>query len=510
VVRLDRLLEGLHYGLQPEALVVIAAGLLVGIVVGAAPGIGPTVGMTIAVPFALNLSPSNAVLLLVSILVGSGFSNSIPAVLVKVPGTSSAILTVTEGNPFQVKGEAGRALLICLTASVVGQFVSIVAFILFVIPLSRFGVKLLFPEMFAIILVGLFAAAGLVNRQVVKGFVAVSVGLALATVGPDPITGQSRFTFGSSNLAIGLSVIPVVIGLLAFREVFAASKRTTDTPVRVGRLKVGWFPRLKRGDGREMAAPIGLGSVVGTVVGAIPGAGGSIASFLAYQVVRSASRDKSQFGKGSIRGLAAVDSSNNAVNGGELIPTFGLGLPGAPPMVVVMAVLSAQGLQPGPRLLETNPELLYATFGGLLVATLLLAVMGYFSIGPSVFLSKISPAATLVLTTALVVIGVYSIRWSLFDVWVALAMGVLGYLMEEYGYSVVAVALAFVLGGILEASLRRGLVMTFGWVGFFTRPVTLGILVLALIIMVAAAFVGGESPDMKAARDQAEKVDLGD
>lgn len=492
---LDRLIEGLQVGIQPQALLVICIGVLIGIIVGAGPGIGPTVGMIVSLPFVLKMTPENAVLMLVSILVGSGFANSIPAVLIRVPGTSSAILTVIEGNPFHQRDESGRALLVCLTSSVVGQLFSMLTFILFVVPLSRFGVKLLFPEMFAIILLGLFAAAGLVNRQIIKGTVAVAIGLVLATVGPDPITAQPRFTFGIDMLSTGLSVIPVVIGLLAFREVFASSREIAEAessrsrmPSR--RLKVGWFPRLKKGDFKEMRMSLVLGSGVGTFIGAIPGAGGSIASFLAYQVVKMTSKDKSQFGKGSIKGLAAVDSSNNAVNGGELIPTFGLGLPGAPPMVVILALLSAQGIQPGPRLLETRPILLYATFGGLIIATLVLAVMGYFSIGPSVYLSKLDPSATLVVTACLVIVGVYSLRWSLFDVWVALAMGLLAYVLEKHDYSVVAVALAFVLGGILESSLRRGLVMTFGWVGFFTRPITLVILGVAALIMIGAALVG--------------------
>jgi putative tricarboxylic transport membrane protein len=484
-VSTDHLVNGLSTASHPQAIAMIILGVFVGLLVGAAPGIGPTLGMIVLLPFALKLSSENGVLLLVSVLVGSGFGNSIPAVLLNVPGTSAAMLACVEGHPFHRKGESGRALLVSLISAVTGQFVSIFVFILFVIPLAHWGIKLLFPEMFSIVLVGLFAAAAFVNRQVIKGIVAVAIGLLLAQIGPDPTTGTLRLTFGNDWLATGLSEIPVITGLLAFREIFRLSERVAVARVRTGRVKISWFPRLKKGDVKEIALPVAWGVGVGTVIGAIPGAGGSVASFLNYQLVRTVSRDKSQFGRGSLRGLASVEAPNNAVIGGELIPTFGLGIPGAAPMVIILALLSAEGVQPGPNLVHTNPTLLYATFGGLLVATLVKAVMGYLAIGPAIYLSKLSPTGTLLGAVLLVTVGIYSLRWSLFDVKVALAMGALGYLLERFGYSVVAAALAFILGGILESSLRRGLIMTFGWEGFFTRPVTMAILIAGLFLALA-------------------------
>jgi putative tricarboxylic transport membrane protein len=503
---LDHLVNGLSTASHPQAVLMIILGVGVGLLVGAAPGIGPTLGMIVLLPFALKLSPENGILLLVSVLVGSGFGNSIPAVLLNVPGTNAAMLACVEGHPFHRRGESGRALLVSLIAAVTGQFVSIFIFILFVIPLAHWGIKLLFPEMFAIVLVGLFAAAAFVNRQIVKGLVAVAVGLLLTTIGPDPITGQLRLTFGSGWLATGLSEIPVITGLLAFREIFRLSENLGEARVGSGRMKIEWFPRLKKGDLREISLPVAWGVAVGTIVGAIPGAGGSIASFLNYQLVRTVSRDKSQFGKGSLRGLASVEAPNNAVIGGELIPTFGLGIPGAAPMVIIMTLLSAEGIQPGPNLIHTNPLLLYATFGGLLVATLVKIVMGYAVIGPSIYLSRLSPTAILVTAVLFVMVGIYSLRWSLFDVKVALAMGVLGYLLERFGYSVVAVALAFILGGILESSLRRGLVMTFGWQGFFSRPVTLGVLIVGVVMAAGPAFPKLFGLMMRSRVDRAKSV----
>lgn len=501
------LVHGLATAVHPEAMAMIILGVVVGLLVGAAPGLGPTLGMIVLLPFALKLSAESGILLLVSVLVGSGFGNSIPAVLLNIPGTPGAMLACIEGHPFHRKGESGRALLVSLISAVTGQFVSIFVFILFVIPLAHLAIRLLFPEMFAIVLVGLLSAAAFVNRRVVKGLVALAVGLLLAEIGPDPITGALRLTFGNEWLATGLSEIPVITGLLAFREVLRLAEHVREARAQTGKLHVSWLPRLRKGDFKTISLPVAWGVAVGTLVGAIPGAGGSVAAFLNYEVVHATSKDKSQFGKGSLKGLASVEAPNNAAIGGELIPTFGLGIPGAAPMVVILVLLTAEGIEPGPNLVNTQPLLLYATFGGLLVATLVKAVIGYFVIGPSIYLSKLSPMGTLLTASLLVTVGVYSLRWSLFDVKVALAMGALGYLLERFGYSVVATALAFILGGLLESSLRRGLVMTFGWEGFFSRPVTLGILIVGFVL-VSSPMAGRFVRQLVASRGRGPARDL--
>jgi putative tricarboxylic transport membrane protein len=496
----NQLLGGLSVGIQPMSILMVSIGLIVGILVGAAPGMGGVVGLALTLPLALRMTPELAVILFVAILVGQGFGNSIPAVLIKVPGTTSAVLTVIEGYPFHLRGESHRALLVSLLSSVQGSFFSVLVFVMFVGPLAAVAVRLLNPEIFAIVFVGLLACAGLMNGQFAKGMVAVGIGLLLATIGTDPVTGSERLTFGVDRLFTGLSVIPVVIGLLAVRQILESAGELLQVPRLKEKFKsfnVGW---LSKEDRKSMRFPSAVGAVLGTFIGAIPGAGGSVASFISYDAVKRMSKDKTEFGTGTgVKGLAAVDSANNSVVGGELIPTLGLGIPGAPPMVIVMAVLSAQGLIPGPKLLTTRPGLLYATFGGLLVATVLLIFYGYLSIGPSIFLSKISPPATLVTTGVLVVIGIYSLRWSIFDVWVALGMGVLAFFFEKYGYPVAPMALAFILGAMMEASLRRGLIMTFGWKGFITRPVTLGILIASILLFGGAAYL---------TRDRSRSVDV--
>lgn len=481
----ERLLNGLEAGLQVDALLFIALGIIIGIIVGAAPGLGPTVGMSLMLPVAVRLSPENAIFLLASINVGAAYGNSIPAILLRVPGTPSALLTVIEGNPFHERGEGRRALMISLSSSVVGQLVGVLMFIAFIVPLAEVAVKLLFPETFGIVMFGIVAATGLVTRAPLKGIAAIMIGLLLALPGQDAITGQIRFTFGTSYLQTGLPVIPVVVGLLAFREIFSTAEQRVVDSGKAVRQVLGGRTWLSGRDWKEIALPTGVGTVVGVFIGIVPGAGSAVASFVAYQVAKLVMNKREGWGQGSASGLAAVDASANSSSAGELIPTLALGIPGAPTMVVIMAALATQGLFAGPQLLKSRPELIYSVFGGMLVGVVALAVIGYLVIRPSVYISSISPPVTMSLTLVLVVVGAFAIRWQMTDVWVCLAAGLIGHLMTRYDYPVAPTALAFILGGMLETSLRRGLVMTQGWEAFFTRPVTLGLLALSAITFVA-------------------------
>ncbi len=480
---LTPLAEGLAVGFQPDALFWIAVGTVIGMIVGAAPGIGPTVGMAVMLPITLRLSPEQGIFLMSAILVGANFGNSIPAVLVRIPGSSSALLTIVEGYPFQQRGEGGRALLICLISSVVGQTLGVLMFILFVIPLSQVAVRFLFPEIFALTVFGLLTAAGLLGKSPVKGLVAVAVGLLLSMVGTDPVTGQSRLGFGIPELEVGISDIALLVGLLALREVFLDVRKPFETfQGDVKRLDLRW-PSLA--DLREVWWPTVIGSVVGTLIGILPGNGGAVSSFISYRMAKMFSKKKHLFGKGSLEGLAAVDSANNGAATGEMIPTLGLGIPGTSSMVLIMAALAAQGIIAGPQIMQTRPGLIHATFGGLMAATLMMGVIGYVLIWPSVYISRLSRPAIIAVTMVMIVLGVYVISYNVFDLWVCLAGGVLGYILTRFGYPVMPATLAFVLGPTVEASLRRGLIMTDGLIGFVSRPAAGILLTLAVLTLVS-------------------------
>lgn len=494
---MEQIFNGLQAALQLQPILIIAFGILVGILVGAAPGLGPTAGMAVLLPFTLGLTAETAVFLLVSVAVGATFGNSIPSVLLNVPGSPSAVLTALAGNPLHRRGEGQRALLICLQASVVGQFFGVLLFAFAVIPLSRFGVRLLFPEVFAIVVLGLLTSAGLFGRSKSRGIAAVLIGLTLSLSGFDAVSGMPKLTFGRTELMTGLPVIPVVIGMLAFPQVFhqfaslPSSKAETVTDIKRSRLSL---PKFRADDSRAIILPIFVGAVVGLLIGAVPGAGASVGTFITYQVYRSVSsvgraETANMEKEGSIRGLAAIDSAANSSGAGELIPTFGLGIPGSAAMVIVMAALSAQGLVVGPQLLQANPTLIYATFGGLIVATLLLGIIGYFMIIPSVFIADLNPSATNAATIVLILIGVFALRWRLFDLWVVLGAGVLGWLMVERGYPIAPAALGVILGPVLEKNLRAGLIMTGSTEAFFTRPLVATLLSSALVGLIASRFI---------------------
>lgn len=490
----ERLMEGLAAGLQPDAVLFVALGLLIGIFVGALPGIGPTVGMALLLPVTIRMTPENAVFLLASVNMGAAYGNSIPAILVGVPGSPSALLTAYEGRFFRERGEAGRALLIVLLASVTANFFGVIMFIAFAIPVAEIAVRLLFPEVFAVMVFGIVAATGLISRSPLKGFIAIMLGLLLALPGQDAITGQLRYTFGQGHLETGLETIPVVVGLLAFREVFIGAEKgvAAEWTSRVV-LKARYW--LSAADWKDIAVPIVSGTLVGFTIGVVPGAGGAVGAFLAYQVLKMIRPRRGDFGKGSAGGLATIDAAGNADSAGELIPTLALGIPGSSSMVVLMAALAAQGLFPGPYLLQSSPGLLYAVFGAMLVGVVLLAVLGYLLIRPSVYIGSLSPQTTMAATMILVVTGAYALRWSLFDVWVAVIAGIVGYLMRRFDYPVAPAALAFILGPMLETNLRRGLIMTGGWTEFLSRPITATLLILA-----ALTFVLGILMNRRAAR----------
>lgn len=481
---LRELLQAFSTALTPTGIAFLVLGTAAGIFLGAMPGLGPTMGMAVALPFVIRTEPEYAIFLFTAIMIGALFGNALPAILVGVPGTPSALLTVEFGAPFARVGEGGRALLVSLVGSTVGQVSGVLAFTFLIGPVAAFSVNFLFPEFFALELLGMTAAAALVGRSRLKGAAAVLIGLLLVMIGPDPVTGYGRLTFGIDELEGGIEVVPALIGLLALREVFlmAAGQGAVRRGEQRERVR---FPRPGSGDLRTAAAPAGLGSGVGVVVGSLPGAGPVAASFITYRILTTFRRWRTRPGKGSLPAVAATDASQNAAGTSALIPTLALGIPGEAAMVVVLAALTSQGVIAGPNLDQTRPGLLATVSAGLLLATLLMVVLGYLSIWPSAFLASAPQRVITYATLVAVVVGVYAYRQTTLDVWVCLATGVLGFAMAKAEIPVAPAALALVLGHAAESDLRRGLILTDGVVGFVTRPATAIILAVCLLLVLA-------------------------
>ena len=484
---------------NPIMWVAIAAGAIVGVIVGALPGVGTTLGYALILPFTYQLDIITTIVLLMSLSVGSQYGNSIPAILVGVPGSPAAALTVIDGYAMHKKGDTGYALGIAFVGAIFGQLVSILFFIAAIIPLAGLAYYFLQPELFALYVFGLVAIVSLTGRNVLKGLLAVAMGLLIAVVGLDPVNATLRFTFDIPWLRSGIDATIVVIGLLALSELFRQVRQNFQWDTGGGHFKAK-FPNWRRFM-PVMPAMLG-GTVVGTVVGGIPGAGSTPAAMIAYQNARIMSKHPEKFGRGAPDGIAANEASQNASNSGELIPTLGIGIPASGSMVLLLAALSLNGFVPGPHLTSESPELFHAVVAGLLGSSLFIIVTGWLMARGMVKLLTINRSVVIVLSIATVVLGVYSLQFRILDVALCFAAGAIGYFMLRYGYSTPAASLAVVLAAGFEASLRRGLsVFDDDPAAFFGRPITIIILSLALVFLVV-----GVRRTMKVARQERELV----
>jgi putative tricarboxylic transport membrane protein len=468
---------------DPFLWLAVAAGTVFGVIAGAMPGIGTTLAFGLVLPFTFVMSPVIGVAFLLSISVGVGYGNSIPAILMGIPGNPAAILTVIDGHTLHKRGESGLALGVSFVAALGGQLVSILMFILLVVPLMGLAYHFSFPEIFGLYCLGFVALISLAGDNMVKGLMAAAFGISVGLVGLDPINMVARLDMGFREVRSGFEEVAVVIGLLALSELFRSSRQIFQWKDRTDDTAGGRFPAFSR-IRPAIPAMVG-GTVVGTFVGAIPGAGATPAAMISYQVAQMISKHPEEFGKGSIEGIGANEAAQNASNSGELIPTLGLGIPVTGSMVLLLAALSVQGFVPGPLMVSNAPELLYAAIAGLLASTLLLLATGWSMARLMLRAVQLDRQIVIVLAIAMTVIGIYSINTRVFDVAVALGFGVIGYFMLRYGYPTAAAALGVFLGKEFERSLRIGLNMNNNsFVDFITRPITLTIILVALGLLV--------------------------
>jgi len=461
----------------------VLIGTLVGVIGGAMPGMGTTLLYGMFLPFTFVMEPHHAVAFLLSISVGVGFGNSIPAILLGIPGTPSAVLTVIDGHTLHKQGKSGLALGASFISALSGQTVSILFFVVLIVPLMDMAYKFLYPELFALYLLGILAIVSLTGDNMLKGLMAAGFGFAIAMIGLDPVNLTTRFTFDQRILRSGVNLTAVLIGLLAVSEIFRSFRQSFNWSVPDGAdLGDQKFPT--RSEIRGMVPAAMTGTVVGTFVGAIPGAGATPAALISYQAAQLLSRTPEQFGKGSVEGIAANEAAQNASNSGELIPTLGLGVPGSSSMVLLLSALTVQGFVPGPLMVSKSPDLLYAAIAGMLAATVILAATGWFMSSVMLRAVSINRSAVLILSLATVILGVFSLNTRIIDVAVMLIAGGIGYLMLRYGYSTAAAALACVLGGEVERSLRLGLNLSNGDpLTFVSRPITATILLVTVAIL---------------------------
>ena len=389
---------------------------------------------------------------------GAEYGGSIPAILIRTPGTNAAAATVVDGYAMKQQGRAGEALGISLYSGFVGGLFGLAVLVLLAEPLSNVALAFTPQAYCALGVLGLSVIASLSRESLVKGLMAGVLGLMIATIGTDPVTGLNRFTFDSPELLSGVPPILVMVGLFAIGEMLAQTSEPTlqAVPKRARILFPG--PAMWR----RIALPQFIGSVIGTMEGVMPGGGGAVSSFLAYNEARRWSRHKDEFGQGSPEGIAAPEAANNTVACTALVPMLSLGIPSSNSAAVLLGGFLLHGLLPGPMLFVQNPEVVDGLFLGLLIANIAMVIVGYLIMGPCIWLVSRPKAYLMAFIYALVVSGVFAIETSLFQVSVALAFGVVGYLMRYFGVPLLPMVLGVVLGFMVESNYRRALVLSDG------------------------------------------------
>ncbi|MCG7360107.1 tripartite tricarboxylate transporter permease [Roseomonas sp. ACRSG] len=465
---------------HPMAILLSIFGVAVGIVIGALPGLTATMGVAILLPFTFGMDAVSGLLMISGVFFGGVYGGSITAILLKIPGTPAAAATAMDGYALTQKGKAGVALGVATISSFIGGTISVMILIFLAPVLASIALEFSASETFALACFGLSIIASISSGSLVKGLIAGFLGLLVASIGLDPMGGFPRFTGGYTEL-FNVPFIPVMIGLFAAAEAFKAmegSELRTTAAAKLGRL----IP-----NGAEFRGLIGTllrSSGLGAFIGAVPGAGSDIAAYVSYNEARRFSRNPENFGKGELAGISACEAGANACTGGALLTMMTLGIPGDAVTAVMMGALTLQGLQPGPLLFKDHSDLVFTLFAGMLFCYVMLLVLG---LGSLRFIGRVLMMPKSVLTPLILVlciVGTYAINNSIFDIGIMLAAGVVGYFMQRWDFPASPIVLALIMGPMAEASFRRALSLSNGSYDFlWTRPITVGLLLLALVTL---------------------------
>ena len=473
-------LSGIMAALSLEAIIANMAGVALGMIFGVIPGLTAVTGIAILIPLTFGMSTVTGMSALLGVYVGAIYAGSITAILINTPGTAAAAATLLEGPALREKGMAGKALTMTTVASFVGGIISCGALIVISPQLASLAMQFGPPEYFALALFGLSIVAGLSKGAILKGISAALVGLLVSTIGTDPVTGTIRFTFGSPDLLNGLSFVPALIGLFAISQVFIKllDKNCVEQVPEVPKDRLTWK------EFRSNWKSIGLASAIGTLVGIIPATGSGTASYIAYDQARRFSKHPEEFGKGTLEGIAATETANNAVTGGALIPLLTLGIPGDVVTAVILGGLMIQGLTPGPLLFAEHADTVYGMFTSLLLANVFMLVFGLLAIRLFVKVLRIPQNVLLPLIIVFCVLGGYAVNNSGFDVWVVFFFGLLGYIMMRFDIPLPPMLLALILSPLLESNFRRAMVMSGNDLSVFvTRPISLLFIAITVIVL---------------------------
>lgn len=488
---INEILSGITAVFAPGPIVGIAAGVVIGIAFGAIPGISGIMGIAILLPLTFYVDPLIGIPMLLGLYKAGIFGGSISAVLLNTPGAPPAICTSMEGYPLTQQGKAGKALHTALVGSVFGDTFSNLLLIFIAAPLSLFTLKIGSVEQFSLIVLAMTVVGSISGKSLLKGILSCCFGILLSCIGISESTGATRFTLGVEDLAGGISLIPMVIGLLCLPEVISqvciASKDYVAMHVR----------RSGKSDDERMTwaeftycLPIMLrSSLIGSFLGAMPGIGATPAAFMSYSEAKRTSKHPERFGKGAVDGIAAPEAGNNATTGSAMIPMLTLGIPGDDVTAVLMGAFVIQGITPGPLIFQEHGALVYGIFGGLLICDVLLYFIAKLGFPLWIKMSQLPKYVIFPAVTVFSFVGAYTINQSMFDIMTLIVFGIIGYYVRRWHYSAGAFIIGFVLGPIGERSFDQSMVLSDGsFMIFLTHPISAGLLVVALLSAVSIGF----------------------
>ena len=468
----------------PSSMMFILIGVTMGIMVGCLPGLTATMGCALLIPFTFSMPPIQGLLMLMGLFTGAIYGGSISGVLIGTPGTPAAAATLIDGYPLSLKGEAGKAIGISTVASFVGGAIGAIIMAFLAPQIAQFGLHFGPPEFFALAIFGLTMIISISGESLLKGAIAALVGLMITTIGFDPLSGVPRFTFGNENLLGGITFIPALIGLFGFAQVFRNIERMEIVPQvksKVGKI----LPSFK--EVKSLLPTMFKSGGIGSMTGSVPGLGADIAAFVAYGEAKRTSKEPEKFGKGILEGVAAPEAANNGATGGAMIPMLTLGVPGDAVTAVLLGALTIHGFQPGPLLFRDHLDIVYPIFAGMILCQLVLLIVGLSGARLFAKLINIDIKILTPIIFLLCIVGSYSMRFSFFDVGLALGIGVLAYFMGKAKFPVSPILLALILGPMAEQNMRRSLMLSHDDLTiFFTRPISAAFLVLAVFMAVTS------------------------
>ena len=486
------LLLGFQVALQPSVLVYAFVGCVIGTLVGMLPGVGPLAGISMLLPATFGLNPIIAVVLLAGVYYGAMYGGSTTSILMRIPGEAASVMTCIDGYAMTQRGRAGPALAIAAIGSFFAGTIGVVGLMLLAPTLAVFALRFGPPEYTALLLLGFLILAYMTGGSMLKTLAMAGLGLLLGTIGIDVMSGYTRFNFGVIELGDGVGIVPVAVGLFGISEILMTAGQPSTMPVHRPTLRQ-LIPSAQ--EFRLSIGPIGRGSLLGFLIGIIPGSAHIISSFVAYGIERRLSRHPERFGQGAIEGVAGPESANNAAATGAFVPMMALGVPTSPVTAVMIAAIMVHGVLPGPTLINEQPELFWGFVASMYVGNVVLLVLNLPMVGLFVNLLRIPYSYLYPCILCFCILGCYSVSNSVVDVWIMLVMGAVGYALRKFGFDLAPVALGLVLAPMLELSVRQSLAMSAGdYTIFVTRPIALTMFALGVVLValsLKSALTGG-------------------